>query len=191
MSRQQGFTITELMFAMAGVAVLLIILLGATIQLTRTYNKGITLKRVNQSGRTVGDELQRIARHAPGVTVTTNNRMCFGGVSLAWVEPGNDDAASQNRYNDGSRSPVEGLVKVDENLCDNPTALVDSAKATRLLDDGLVVRQLKLNEPTPSQKLIRVQYIISTPGEDLIACSGDDDFCALNRFDLAVYARGY
>lgn len=190
MRSQQGFTITELMFAMTGVAVLLIILLGAIIQLSRTYNKGLTLKRVNQSGRTVGAELQRTAQHAPAVTMTGNNRMCFGTVSLVWVEPENHLAEAQNRYDTPTGPPVEGLIKAQENLCDNPTQPVKKSKAVQLLDDGLVVRQMTLTE-SPSPKLVGVQYIISTPGENRIACDGYDDFCALNRFNVSVYARGY
>lgn len=190
MSRHQGFTITELMFAMSFLAMLMLILLGATIQLTRTYNKGLTLKRVNQSGRTVGDEMTRAIQHSAGVTLTGNDRLCLGGVSFAWVSPGNEDAISQNRYRDDTSQPIDGLVKVQENLCDSPTQPIEKSKATQLLDDGLVVRSIDLM-PSPSSKLVNLRYVISTPGEDLIACSGDDDFCALNRFDISVYARGY
>ena len=55
----RGFTLVELLLAMAGVAVLLISITVTTIQLTNMYHKGITIKSINQSGREVGDLIRR------------------------------------------------------------------------------------------------------------------------------------
>jgi|GEM_PF-7094121 len=189
MSQQKGFTITELMFAMTFVAILLLILIGSTIQFTRIYNKGITLKRVNQSGRTVGEELQRATQPTNGQYNSVNNRLCFGNsVSFVWpIATG----VNWNVYGDGK--PVEGLVKVNENVCTNNWGVgaIPKNKSVQLLGDGLILRELT---PLRNEKLLSFQYIISTPSEELIdatKCGGTDDFCALNRFNVTVYARGY
>lgn len=199
MIKQKGFTITELMFAMTFLAVLLLIILGSIIQITRTYNKGITLKRVNQSGRTVGAELQRAIQPTSISSVGNNlniDRLCFGNTSFAWLNSSSGDwAKGLNRYTDDD-TQIKGFLKVNENLCGlNWTKKIPRDKATQLLDDGLVMQSVQLPPPLPiNGKLVSLRYTISTPSEGLIdagSCAGDDDFCALNQFNVTVYARGY
>ena len=57
--RQNGFTLIELMLAMAFVSALLIAVAMTVIQIASIYNRGITLKDVNQTGSSVASELQR------------------------------------------------------------------------------------------------------------------------------------
>lgn len=57
--KQSGFTMVELMLAMAFVAVLLILIAVSIIYISRIYNKGITIRELNQVGRTVSDDLLR------------------------------------------------------------------------------------------------------------------------------------
>lgn len=58
-ARAQGFTIIELMLAMAFVSFLLLAIAMTIIQIGNIYNRGLTLKEVNQAGRSIADELQR------------------------------------------------------------------------------------------------------------------------------------
>ncbi|MCA9339215.1 prepilin-type N-terminal cleavage/methylation domain-containing protein [Candidatus Saccharibacteria bacterium] len=193
MNQQKGFTITELMFAMTFVAILLLILIGSIVQFTRIYNKGITLKRVNQSGRSIGEELQRAVRPTDGQYNFANNRLCFGNsVSFVWPMP-SDAPVNWNVYDGAGHVPVEGLIKVNENVCTNwAVGAIPRDKSVQLLDDGLIVREF---EPSRNGGLVSFRYTISTPSEELVdatsRCSGSDDFCALNRFNVTVYARGY
>lgn len=200
MRQHKGFTITELMFAMTFLTVLLIILLGSILQITRTYNKGVTLKRVNQSGRAIGEELQRSIKSTNVQNVFIHNlhvdRLCAGNTSFVWLNNQSDDwAKGLNRYiNPFGESAVEGFVKVDANLCgDNVWKKVPIEKATQLMDDGLMMRNL---QATKNGKLVNITYTIGTSEEEYItsdSCKGGsgDDFCAINRFSVTVYARGY
>lgn len=208
MSKQHGFTITELMFAVSILAIVLLVLLGSIIQMTRIYDKGITLKRVNQSGRTVGEELTRAIRLSGTTSIynlaSTHNRVCFGSNSFVWVNDQSPDLAkTYNRYNSLSGQQVTGFVKISgENMCNSDWGIrpIPESKATQLLGgsnegdgDGLVMREVSVGMPSNS-KLVSVKYVISTPSESLIdaeRCGGDDDFCALNQFNVTVYARGY
>ena len=54
----QGFTLVELLLAMTGVAVLLVVVATITIQLMNMYHKGITIKTINSVGREVGDMIK-------------------------------------------------------------------------------------------------------------------------------------
>jgi len=57
--KQKGFTIIELMLAMSFVSVLLIAIAMTVIQISNIYNRGLTLKEVNQAGLSIASELQR------------------------------------------------------------------------------------------------------------------------------------
>ena len=57
-NKQSGFTLTELSLSMAMLSVLLIIILLSIFNIVGMYNKGLTLKRVNQSGRAISAEVQ-------------------------------------------------------------------------------------------------------------------------------------
>jgi hypothetical protein len=64
--RKNGFTLIELMLAMGFVSALLIAIAMTVIQIGNIYNRGLTLKEVNQSGRVIVSELQRsIAASTP------------------------------------------------------------------------------------------------------------------------------
>ena len=52
-NRSAGFTIVELMLAMAFLAVLLVVITMTVIQISNVYNKGLTLRAVDQAGRTL------------------------------------------------------------------------------------------------------------------------------------------
>ena len=55
---QRGFTIIELMLAMTFVSFLLMAIAMVTVQVGKTYNRGLTLKTVNQSGRDITDSIR-------------------------------------------------------------------------------------------------------------------------------------
>jgi type II secretory pathway pseudopilin PulG len=64
--KRKGFTLIELMLAMGFVAALLIAIAMTVIQIANIYNRGLTLKEVNQAGRSIASELQRgIAASTP------------------------------------------------------------------------------------------------------------------------------
>lgn len=62
----KGFTLVELMLAMSFIGMLLVAIAMTTMQIMRTYNKGTTIREVNQVGRTVTQDIQRtIAASVP------------------------------------------------------------------------------------------------------------------------------
>lgn len=134
--RRSGFTIIELLLAMSFIAVLLIAIGVTTIEISRIYTKGITLKEVNQAGRAVTEDLQRSINAIVPINVSASGpdqrykklgddggRLCLGDYSYVWNygknlrdNPGNPPV---NTYSDGS--PVY-FAKVNDHgavLCDN------------------------------------------------------------------------
>lgn len=89
--RSEGFTLIELMLAMTFIAALLLAIAMTIIQIGTIYNKGTVLKEINQSGRSIGDDVKRTAAAAPTINLTTDyvtssagGRLCFGTYSYVW-----------------------------------------------------------------------------------------------------------
>ena len=143
-THKQGFTLVELMLAMAFVSVLLLAIALTAIQAGKLYSRGTTLRNVNQSGRNVSDMLrrdflqsnaQKIADDGQVIQVKTtdgtvvNERICLGYYSYIWnrvdamVRATGDNAIQQHivKYDSAdARDVAINLVRVVDsggNLC--------------------------------------------------------------------------
>ncbi|WLD46506.1 PilW family protein [Candidatus Nanosynbacter lyticus] len=101
--RRYGFTLVELMLAMAFVSVLLLAIATIAIQAGKLYNRGLTLKSINQSGREISDSLRRDFLQANAGKISGNansavvmvqaggadrsGRLCLGDYSYVWNVP--------------------------------------------------------------------------------------------------------
>lgn len=189
---KSGFTLIELMLAMTFISILLVAIAMTTIQISNIYNKGITLRQVNQAGRSVSSELQRsIASSVPfDVTPKTDNspatqtsryvvrdgggRLCLGNYSYAWnygkaLSGGNGAPVIYNKYD--NNTPVR-FVKVEDaggSLCSDVNLAVPKAKASELLSTGdrdLVLHTLTIaktsSDTTTNQALYAITMVIGT-----------------------------
>jgi prepilin-type N-terminal cleavage/methylation domain-containing protein len=102
-AKQQGFTLIELMLAMAFISVLLLAIALTIIQIGVIYNRGMTLKEVNQTSRSINDELRRSMAASSGfdaadklVMTPAGGRLCLGEYSYIW----NTAKALQNKSSD-------------------------------------------------------------------------------------------
>lgn len=127
---KSGFTIIELMFSTTFIAVMLIAIAVCTIQISRTYERGLTVKEVNQVGRTLSDEFKRTIGGSAPFSVVPNSgghyiqqgangsgRLCTGTFSYIW-NAAPDLAAGAvgiNRYPAGTtgKDPIH-LVKLED-----------------------------------------------------------------------------
>lgn len=90
---KKGFTLVELSISLVFVAILLIAVATISISIGKTYQKGLTLKTINQVGRDVVDQMRRDARSAQesevafehsgtiGVNQQFSFRLCLGDVT--------------------------------------------------------------------------------------------------------------
>jgi len=191
-NNKSGFTLIELMLAMTFIAVLLVAIAMTTIQISNIYNKGITLREVNQAGRSVSTELQQsIASSAPfDVTPKSDNspatlasryvvregggRLCLGSYSYVWnygsaLTGGAGAPAIYNKYD--NNQPVR-FAKVEDasgSLCADVNLVVPHTKASELLSTGdrdLVLHSMTVaetsNDPTTHQALYAITMVIGT-----------------------------
>jgi type II secretory pathway pseudopilin PulG len=124
---QQGFTIIELTLAMTFISFLLLGIALSIIQIGAIYNKGTTVKEINQASRDINNDMQRtIASSAsiildndyiqtPSPTGIIGGRLCLGTYSYVWnyakaIESKSDGIVT---YESGNTDPIY-LVKVPD-----------------------------------------------------------------------------
>ncbi len=188
-NKQEGFTLIELMLAMTFIAMLLVAIALTTIQISNIYNRGITLREVNQAGRSISDEMQRtIASSIPfDVTPKVGNppapassryvewagggRLCLGNYTYAWnygkaLVGGPTAPAILNKYTSDPNAQIR-LVKVEDPsgaLCTVTTSSIDRTKSTDLLTSGdrdLVLHNFKITRTSDEAATGQSIYAIS------------------------------
>lgn len=211
-NKHKGFTLTELMLAMAFVSFMLLFLMTAVIHLMRTYNKGVSMRQINQSGRQFAEDFSRTAKYASLGDIKSDpahNRICLNGVTYAWNL--NDPTATTPvpPLTNGYLSPNTGekfsMVRVTDSggtLCGaGGVNIINKAYAKEMLPVGLNVKKVTYSTSTADPRLVSVSFIFSTGGFNApiasaltptgFACKsgGDGAFCAFADFDVTVYVR--
>jgi len=217
---QKGFTLTELSIALAMLSVLLIIILMSILNIIGTYNKGVTLKRVNQSGRSIVADLQTDLRKSVSTGGGIGERydkdtagnpaltgICTGYDSYIWNLYKDGVLITNLKFNDASAHLIS-FVKITDpggQYCKKAGAPVaypipTEANSSVLVDDGLVIDEPIGLERGYNNQLLRFTFTISTENQgsggnaDISGgvCSGggDNNFCALNTFVVTSYAKG-
>jgi type II secretory pathway pseudopilin PulG len=184
---EKGFTLIELVLAMSFISMLLIAIAMTTIQLTNIYTHGITLREVNQAGRSIADELQRnIASSSPFdvtprdathpdskyVIQADGGRLCLGRYSYIWNYGENIAAGSANISNRYDNNEVIRFAKVPDaggNLCKNPETSPIKTGAVDLLTTGdrdLAIHKFSIartsNDTLTGQALYALSFTIGT-----------------------------
>lgn len=211
----QGFTLVELLLALAFVGFVLIFVVTTVVQVLRTYNKGLAIKEINQTARSVTEDMTRVIRGTSRYNVVTaplsdpggnKARVCFDGVSYVW----NFTNSSMNQYTDGGRVVLARVDDPGSSLCTPVSGVypnVNRANALELLTDRVWVHQFTVT-PTVGGGFINVFIQLST-ADDLtqpalnydptnpdpsarVYCKGggEGQFCAVANFTSSVNARG-
>jgi prepilin-type N-terminal cleavage/methylation domain-containing protein len=180
--KKDGFTLIELMLSMSFISLLLLAIAMTTIQVSNIYNRGLTLREVNQAGRSISEELQRsISASAPFEINTASpvtkyvirpggGRLCLGRYTYAWnfgsALKGNTGApAIYNTYSDSS-SQIR-FVKANDSsasLCTDPTLKIKRADATDMLVSGdrdLAMHKFTISKGAEDLTIGQTLYAIS------------------------------
>ncbi|MFZ3009449.1 MAG: hypothetical protein WA030_00290 [Candidatus Microsaccharimonas sp.] len=123
-AKQAGFTLIELMLAMAFIAMLLLAVALMIIQVANIYNRGTLLRELNQTSRSIGKELESAMRSSstfsldPTAKRYVNNqwggRLCLGQYTYVWNYGTALSAVNPNRnvYPTGAVVPNANIVKI-------------------------------------------------------------------------------
>ena len=198
--RQEGFTLTELMFSIAFISFILLFVVFAIMEVMGTYNKGLVIKDINQAARTVTEEMGRVVRDTKAQSINTsalgNRRVCLGSISYVW----NIRSGTMNLYTDGTRVTMVRVEDPSGAMCAHPYPSVDQDDAIELLTNQIWVQDLQMSV-NPNQKLVDFNMILSTAstnaptGSDAVlgpVCEGGKagNYCAVARFNTTVSTRG-
>lgn len=198
MKRQRsGFTLTELMLAMAFLSFLLLFIVSATVQYMATYNKGLTYKAINQAGRTIFEEVTRNVRiSGANINQMEAGRLCAGGQTYVWNRADETD----NKYEDDQ--PIEGIIRVPDStgeLCIDSGGLppIPKEEQTIVASDRVAVQQFS-GQSADEGALYHLTMTLSTSGQNAptntngkIECAPDKsgEFCAFAEFETNIAVR--
>lgn len=213
----KGFTLVELMLAMAFIAILLLAVVGVVIQVGSIYSKGTTMKSVNQASRAVVADMRRtIAESAPFVLSTSlkadAGRFCTGTYTYVWnigseTDP-SDPATQMNRYAGSDSAKQLRLVKVRDSgkrYCAGTAATpIEFADATELLSYGTVsVQRFSAEQLTTNvssgKALYAITLLLSDADQEAIdtidgQCKPPSEetvyqnYCAVNEIEFTAQA---
>lgn len=198
--KQKGFTLVELMLSMGFVSALLIAIALTIIQIGNSYTRGLTLKEVNQAGRSLSSELQRTISRSTSFDVSSSSvvvnqgdwggRLCTGQYSYVW----NYGKATSPDINDyvAPSTPGISFVKVKDNagmMCQfvavgggSPALLkVPNDKSVELINAGaknLAIHKFAISsvdkDSTTGQQLYNISFTIGTNESELIDTSSNN-----------------
>lgn len=185
-AKNNGFTMIELMLAMAFIAMLMLAVAMTTIQVSNIYTKGVTLRELNQIGRQVTSQIQQdIANTAPFIidpssgttkyiSSSGGGRLCVGRYTYVWnygkaLAGGTGAPNIANKYNDLTNVRFARVNDPSGLLCAVPTSKVDKTQATELLvggDRDLALQAFSItrqyDESAPTAALYMVKLTIGT-----------------------------
>ena len=170
--KQSGFTLIEVSTALIFVGFIIFILAATTVNIVRSYNKGIWLAQINQAGQQMNSDIGDKARYSPAAEVdTTYRRMCINGVSYLWnTQKDIDDDPGNNRYSDGPGTPIR-LARIDDpngEYCNKPTKRPELPSVNPnvhiLLGRGATIQEFKVEEQKAGAPLLTISVVVSTEG---------------------------
>ncbi len=194
-NKASGFTIVELLLAMTFVAILLLVIAITVIQIGNMYNRGLTLRSVDQSGRVITADIRRTINQSQPFSLENNylsqknpdselsepdgGRLCTGTYTYVWNIGKAIAAGSPVNVYDNGEEEIR-LARVKDNggvycLLANATEPIIKDDAVELLSGGdvnLAIQSLSIEE-IPStfnvgQALYRIVLEIGTNDQDAI-----------------------
>lgn len=183
-NKTAGFTLIELMLAMTFLASILLFSTLAFIQALNTYNKGLTIKQINETGRALTADLNRSANGARTLAISSvpNGRspqfMCIGKTAYIWnVEGG---SGTRTYVFSDNNQPV-GIVRTNESVdarmegycMDGGPTRIDRNKVSSLVGNQASVLDVNIAQPdlsaaddTLEVPLVRFTITIGTNSND-------------------------
>lgn len=196
--KQNGFTLVELMLAMAFLTFVLLFIVTAMVQYMGTYNKGLVYKEINQAGRTIFEDITRSLRtSSANVRQMDEGRLCVGGQTYVWNTPLGADQSTDNRYQSGVK--IEGIIRVPDaagQFCSSLDQIPRNGE-TVIANPGVVIQSFT-GESGDNGGLYSLALVMSTGGDNSpvdnfgnIECEPGNkgQFCAVASFETNIASR--
>lgn len=178
-----GFTLIELLLAMTFLSAILLFSTLVFVQALATYNKGVTIKQINETGRAITTDLSRSANGAEQIIISGQavpQFLCVGQTAYMWNVATNPQA---QRIQFGDGTPIS-MVRTKEGVDARKTTYCsDMGGSTRVVNEadfesliGTQAQVLEI-EVTPraledtdissaNVPLVRLELTVGTTSED-------------------------
>lgn len=183
-----GFTLIELMLAMVFVAFILVFISLTLVQMFRIYDKGTSMKQVNQAGRSIVDDISQAVRSQLPSNINTTavdiGILCIDKVMYVWNPLYSDDIGAINNTAAANRAVIGdqdngGMMarKVLRNATSCPVNLQDALDTTRYPVDQETqlltgqTRVIRSKVTRVQDRLVKLDFIIGTYGRSEIVAS--------------------
>ena len=141
-SNKKGFTLIELLLSVAFFSFFIIFIIVGFIQINRAYGRGITVKSVQQSARSIVEDMTREMQASPATIQLGTDRLCLGSVRYVWSQWG-----TANDYVDTSGDIR--IVKTNNNgNCADPVN-ENGAQTVELLSEYLQIENMTVSDTVP------------------------------------------
>lgn len=185
-SRQTGFTILELMLAMTFLAFVLVFSATVIVQMTQTYMKGLSIKQINQAGRTITDDLARSLESSASTEINTtridSGILCVGTHAYIWnpvYDQSGNFNTNLNRYTLNGE-PITLARVASSAVGDCAGSFSNAIPATldnvSLLSGRSRVLTASATPSTIDRKLVNVKFVLGTYDSSENAALSAKDF---------------
>lgn len=195
-TKQNGFTLVELMLAMAFLSMLLLAIAVTVLQISSIYTKGASLREVNQTGRLAIDDIRRTFAQSQPISINEESgtrwstgdsgSICLGSYSYVWNTPqglGGGTAKPVRFAGDGGTVYLVRVADPGRDMCKSGDGkTVSRSQAKELLNTGdrpLVVHKFDVRENSmsggsiPGQKMYTVSLRVGTmTGDEVLTGVG-------------------
>lgn len=167
--KESGFTLIEVSTALIFVGFIIFILAATTVNIVRSYNKGIWLAQINQAGQQMNSDIGDKARYSPAATVKAKERrMCINGVSYLWnTQKDIDSPGNNNRYLNGTPIRLARIEDKNGDYCRDlkkqPGLPSTNSEVHILLGRGATIQEFKVEQKTDAP-LLTISVVVSTEG---------------------------
>lgn len=185
LDRQSGFTLIEVSTALIFVGFIIFILAATTVNIVRSYNKGIWLAQINQAGQQMNSDIGDKARYSGVADVKAKERrMCINGVSYLWnTQKEIDNNPGSNVYLDGTPIRLARIEDKNSEYCTDPNkqppAPGQNDSVHALLGRGVAIQEFKVSQAA-GVPLLTVSMVVSTEGANrpfkVILPNGSDKY---------------
>lgn len=210
-NKQQGFTLIELMLAMAFFSSILLLATLLIMQTLNIYNKGITVKQINQVGRTLTEEIIRVGNSGKSMIMSSN---CFSidksvyiwnvaSADVAEVDyyPNQGFKTIVYRYDDAMTGEPVNFVKLSSanSTCATVSSPLSRNDVTQIVPDNIHIYDMETQQIAGTD-LVRFSMLLGTfvgPGSDYnlhmngsnYECNvgGIGNFCSQGSIDTVLY----
>lgn len=169
---QSGFTLIEVTLSMGFIAFIITILAATTVNIVRTYTKGMWLSQINSTGQQIISDLGTTARYNTAPTVNDDKqRICFRNVVYAWNTADQLKSTAKNTYNSHGYSLIRVTSKGGDDLsglCEDRSSqnISDTNRKVQVMMGRGVRIQAMSAKQSPTMPILEVKLVAGTEGEN-------------------------